>query len=109
MPSVQRGGVDKLGKRRYRARWYDEDRRRHARGGFETECAAWAFLDDKVKEIAALRRGDILPTSDRVQTIDDLVDLFLDKHGRTIDPATKSKLTRQLKHARAEFGTRHPD
>jgi len=35
--------------------------------------------------------------------------LFLEKHGRTIDPATKRKLEPQLKHTRAEFGARHPD
>ncbi len=38
-----------------------------------------------------------------------LLDLFLDKHGRTIDPATTRKLTAQLKHVRAEFSDRHPD
>jgi integrase len=40
---------------------------------------------------------------------DALIDGFLERHGATIDPATKRKLTRQLRHARATFGNRHPD
>jgi integrase len=37
------------------------------------------------------------------------LDTFLERHGATIDPATKAKLKQQLKHARAAFGERHPD
>jgi integrase len=35
--------------------------------------------------------------------------VFLSKHGRTVDPATKRNLTTQLRKARSEFGDRHPD
>jgi integrase len=42
-------------------------------------------------------------------TVDELFDLFLEKHGRTVDPATERKLTAQLRKAREEFGDRVPD
>jgi integrase len=38
-----------------------------------------------------------------------LLDLFLERHGRTVDAATERKLRAQLKHARTSFGDRHPD
>lgn len=67
------------------------------------------FLDGLLDEVKALRRGEVLPAGDRPGTVDALLDLFLDKHGRTVDPATKRKLTAQLHKARGEFGDRHPD
>jgi integrase len=108
MPSTQRGSVDKVGGR-WRARWYDEQGCRHARGGFPTKSAARDWLAGKVDEVSALRRGEAIPASERSQTVDSLLDVFIDKHGRTVDRATKAKLTAQLKHARSEFGDRHPD
>jgi integrase len=38
-----------------------------------------------------------------------LLDLFIEKHGRLVDPATTRKLTAQLRKAREEFGERLPD
>jgi integrase len=108
MPSIQRGGVRKRSGK-WSARWYDEDGKRREAGGFDTRTAALDVLERKVEEVAALRRGDLTPTRDRPQTIDTLLDLFLDKHGRTVDTATKRKLTAQLRKARAEFSDRHPD
>ena len=35
--------------------------------------------------------------------------MFLDKHGRNVDPATRGKLAAQLKYARTTFGSRSPD
>lgn len=55
----------------------------------------------------AIRSGSIAPT--RPATVDALLDSFLEKHGRTIDPATERKLKQQLKHARTTFGSRQPD
>jgi integrase len=108
VPSVQRGSVVKRGKR-WAARWYDEQDRYRFAGGFETKSIAREWVDDKVEEVASLRRGDQLPVADRSGTVDALLDVFLDKHGRTIDPATKRKLSAQLRKARSEFGDRHPD
>jgi integrase len=59
--------------------------------------------------VLALRRGERIPVSHRPQTTDALLDAFLERHGATVDPATKRKLTRQLKQAREAFGSRHPD
>lgn len=114
MPSVQRGSVVKRG-RTWQARWREPDpndrtkERQRGRGGFPTKSAAWAYLDDRAKEVLALRRGDLIPAGHRPQTVDSLLDSFLERHGATVDPATKAKLERQLKHARQAFGERHPD
>ena len=108
MPSVQRGSVVRRGKR-WGARWYDETGSRRFRGGFETRSAAREFVEAKADGVLALRRGDLVPTRDRPETVEALLDLFLEKHGRVVDPATKRKLTAQLRKAREEFGERQPD
>lgn len=108
MPSVQRGSVRKRDTS-WQARYYDDEGRRRYVGGFPTRTAALGWLDSKTKDVAALRRGEILPVRDRPQTVDDLLDLFLDKHGRKVEASTKRNLTTQLRKARREFGDRHPD
>src|SRR5262245_37593755 len=66
--------------------------------------------DETVARETAVRFGDRLPQpAAGIGNVDELIDAFLEKHGRTVDPATVRKLTAQLKHARAEFGGRHPD
>jgi integrase len=107
MPSVQRGSVVKRGKV-WAARWYDDEDVRRFRGGFETKSAARDFVDREVGKVAALRRGDTLPVRDRPTTVDELLDVFLEKHGAKVDPATKRNLTTQLRKARGEFGDRQP-
>lgn len=108
MPAKQRGSVVRRGAR-WAARWYAESGERCFQGGFDTKSAAREWVENKVDEVAALRRGDLLPTRDRPATVDALIDLFLEKHGRLIDPATTRKLTAQLRKAREEFGERLPD
>ena len=105
MPSKQRGSVVKRG-RTWQARWYDENGRRHARGGFETKTAADEWLDPKVKEVSALRRGD-LPTPDKVPTVNELVLGYLATH--EVDPATTKKLFYELGHATRAFDGRRID
>jgi integrase len=110
MPSVQAGRLVKEPKSgRWGARWYDEGGVRRYKGGFATKTAAREWLDSTLREVVALWRGDLIPTRERPATIAALLDVFLDKHGRTVDPATKRKLTAQLKHARSDFADRHPD
>jgi hypothetical protein len=109
MPAKQSGSVAKRGPRNYQARYRDENGNQRGQGGFETRTAAREWLDNRMNEVLALRRGDLVPTRDRPATVDVLLDVFLEKHGRTIDAATKRKLEAQLRRARAEFGTRHPD
>jgi integrase len=108
MPSTQRGSVVKRGNR-WGACYYDEHRTRRFQGGFETKSAAREWVEDKADEVEALRRGALIPTPDRPETVGVLLDLFLEKHGRTVDPATKRKLTAQLRKPRDQFGDREPD
>jgi integrase len=104
----QRGSVTRRGKD-WRARWRDENGKLCERSGFRTSADAWAFLDPKVDEVSALRRGDLIPTCDRPQTVDELLNVFLEKHGRTLDSLTVRKMTAQFRKVRKEFGDRHPD
>jgi integrase len=100
MPAKQRGSVVRKAKG-WAARWYDEDDVRRFQGGFETKSAAREWVDDKVDEVAALRRGD-LPRPSEVPTVDALIDGFLETH--EVDPATTDKLRYELAHAKREFG-----
>jgi hypothetical protein len=104
MPSVQRGQVVKLGGSW--GRWYDEPGERHRQAGFATKSTAREWLDDKVDEVNAVRRGVAIAPAAR-STVTNLVDLFLDLH--EVDPATTRKLRAQLKHASDAFGGRQPD
>src|SRR5690242_3311842 len=106
MPSDQRGSVVKRGKRNYAARWYDETGGRCYQGGFETQSAAREWVDGKVKEVAALRRGE-LPHPATLPTVDELLDMFL--AGHEVDPATIVKLRYELAHARRAFGDKRID
>lgn len=108
MPSVQRGTIVKRDKT-WTVRYYDAEGVRRSPGGFATRSEAAEFLDRTLDEVEALRRGEVLPAGDKPGTVEALLDLFLDKHGRTVDSATKRNLTTQLRKARAEFGDRHPD
>src|SRR4051794_7845423 len=107
MPAKQRGSVVKRGTV-WQARWRDESGEQRGEGGFETRTAARDWLDDRIEEVLALRRGDLLPTRDRPATVEVLLDLFIEKHGRTVDPSTKRTLETRLRYARAEFGDRTP-
>jgi integrase len=108
MPSVQRGTIVKRGKT-WQARYRDENGQQRGMGGFATKSAAAEWLENRTKEVAALRRGDLIPFAHRPQTITALLDAFETRHGSTVDRATLRKLKSQLRQARAMFGDRHPD
>jgi integrase len=108
MPARQRGSVLRRGSA-WAVRFYDENGSRRFQGGFDTKTAARDWLDDQVKEVAALRRGELLPVSHRPATIDALIDMFEQRHGANLDPATVRTMKSSLRHARATFGDRHPD
>jgi integrase len=95
--------------RNYQARWRDENGDQRGRGGFETKTAAREWLDAKLDEIQALRDGAAIPVSHRPTSVNALLDMFEDKHGRTLDPLTLRTDKSSLKHARRAFGDRHPD
>ena len=73
MAKKQRGSVVKRGNRNYGVRYYDENRIRRYQGGFEKQGDAEEWAEGKAKEVLALRRGDLIPTGDRPQTVDALM------------------------------------
>lgn len=110
VPKAQRtGSVVKFASGKFGVRYYDEHGVRRRAGGFATKTAAGEWLDNRIADVAALRRGDVVSREHRPPTVSALLDTFLERHGATVDPATKRKLQRQLKGARAAFGDRHPD
>jgi integrase len=105
MPARQRGSVVRKGAG-WAARWYDDEGARRFQSGFETKSAAREWVDAKVDEVAALRRGD-RPTPTDLPTVTELVDGYLAAH--EVDPATIDKLRYELAHAKRKFGDRRID
>jgi integrase len=93
--------------RLWEARWINADGARRSKTGFRLKTDARNHARAESDLARRVRAG--LALIDPFATVDELVDTFLEKHGRTIDPATRHKLATQLKHARKEFGTRRPD
>ena len=80
VPSLQRGSVVKRGKT-WGVRWYDDEASRRFRGGFDTKSAAREWIDNKVDEVAALRRGDpLIVRRLEIPTFDELADEYLAQH-----------------------------
>lgn len=87
------------------AAWPDANGQRRRKAGFASEDEALAYAVDAARGIG------LEPTvaAHRPATVDALLDLFLEKHGATVDPATTKKLLRELRRARETFGDRQPD
>jgi integrase len=110
MPATQNGSVIQRGKV-WQARWFDADRKRRSKN-FRTKSEGRTFLRDEIDrvELAIERKClglDGVPETP--ETVNELLDTFLANWGRTVDPATLDKVTRQLKRLRDTFGTRQPD
>src|SRR5262245_60603127 len=103
MPARQRGRIEKLPSGRWSARFYDDQGARRRQGGFATTSEAGEWLERKLHEVAALRRGDRLAPSD-IPTVTGLVDAFL--AGHEVDPSTTQRLRYELVHATRTFGDR---
>jgi len=102
MPSLQRGSVVKRG-RKWAARYYDENSERRFRGGFDTKTDARAWVDDKAKEVSALRRGDpVAVKRQTIPTLAELVDEYLAVH--SAEANTLRTLRERLRPAVARFG-----
>ncbi len=95
----QRGG--------WLAAWPDANGKRRRKAGFATEDEALAYAVDASRGIGV----DVVAAASthRPTTVDELLDLFLDKKGATWSSLTTKKNLRQLRPARASFGDRHPD
>jgi integrase len=105
MPARQRGYLEKLPSGRWSARYYDENgKQRRAGQAWRTKTEAADWLRAKVDETERLRRGEA-PAPEQIDlTVEEAVDRYLAQHD--VDPATISKLTRELKHAKTRFGDR---
>lgn len=107
--SSQRGSVVKLA-RGYGVRYYDATGKRQRASGFgpgrEGKAAAVAFLNAKLAEVEATKRGD-RPRATEIPTVNEIVNTFLASH--EVDPATTNKLRYELKHATRAFGDRRID
>jgi integrase len=101
MPSIQRGSVVKYG-RGWGVRYYDEHGKRKRQAGFGTKSEAREWLEDKSKEVAALRRGDPSVVRRRhMPTLGELVDEYLGQHN------AEANTLRTLK-ARLRYATEGP-
>jgi hypothetical protein len=96
MPAETRGSVFKT-RGGYGIRW-PEHGKRPQRSGFATRTAARRWFAEQVAP--RLRSG--LPSSDL--TFAEFSDLFLERHGATVAPATKHTLEERLAPARQQFG-----
>lgn len=96
MPSVQRGSVVKKGT--WGARYRDENGKERYHGGFATKSEAREWLDRKVKEVAALRRGDLQTIRRRdMPTLGELVTEFIGQHAA--EDSTIASLEKRLRYA----------
>jgi hypothetical protein len=103
MPARQRGSVEKLATS-WGVRFVDESGVRRRQSGFATKTAARRWLDQKVNEVEALRRGDCTTRSRESLTLSEAIARFLAQHD--VDVTTTNKLTRQLRQAESVFGNR---
>jgi integrase len=101
MPSVQRGSTVKRG-HKWGARWYDESGERQFRGGFGTRSGAREYVDNKVEQVVALRRGDPSVLRRRqMPTLGEPVDEYVGQHN------AEANMIRNLK-ARLRYATEGP-
>jgi integrase len=106
MPARQRGSVEKLAKC-WSVRFVNENGVRRRQGGFATKTQARNWLDSKINEIEALRRGEGHAPARQDISVSEAISRYLAQHD--VDVATTKKLTRQLQQAEAVFGDRSLD
>src|SRR5262245_50788940 len=99
MPAEARGHVRKLPSGTWQLRYYDRNGVRHSGGAFSTKSEAWAHYRDTVEpEI----RGRVVARRDL--TLCELVDTFLERHGKVRSPRTVRTLRERMKRPLDEFG-----
>ena len=99
MPAEARGHVRKLPSGKWQLRYYDRKGERHSGGAFLTKSEAWTHYRDVVEpelqgRVAA--RRDV--------TLTELVDIYLERHGKVAKPATIKTLRWRMKRPLDEFG-----
>jgi integrase len=105
MPSRQRGRIERLPSGRWSVRFYDESGARVRQGGFETKTAASEWLDRKLQDVQALRRGDAHAVARAEEiTFAELAERYLAAH--EAQDVTIARLRSQLLTAVDAFGER---
>lgn len=104
MPAAQNGRVDRPpSESSWRARWSDEHGKQRSKRGFETKTLARKFVNEEVKRVEKLRRGErVVLASHEVPTLQQLVDEFLLIH--SAEANTIKTLTERLRYATRMFG-----
>lgn len=99
MPATQRGQVDRIGRGRWRLRWYDRDGDRRTKSPFPSKTAAVAYFRDVVEPTL---RGEAAPLPEL--TLAEFVPMYLDRHAATVRRRTVDTLRERLRHAVRAFG-----
>jgi hypothetical protein len=98
MPATQRGQARRLPSRRWQLRYYDADGERQNGGVFPSKTAALDHYRDTIEP----RLNGIVPT--RELTFAELVDVYLERHGRIRSASTVRTIRHRLARPLAVFG-----
>jgi hypothetical protein len=99
MPAEARGHVRKLPSGKWQLRYYDRDGRHRSGGAFTSKTEALKHYRDAIEPELRGR-----PAARRDVTLAELVDVFLERHGKLAKPATIDTLRWRLKRAVDHFG-----
>ena len=98
MPAEARGHVRKLPSGKWQLRYYDAKGGHRSGGAFPTKSEAWAQYREVIEPELHGRvvRRDV--------TLSELVDKFLDRHGKIANPRTVRTLRERLKRPLDDYG-----
>jgi integrase len=99
MPAEARGHVRKLPSGKWQLRYYDAKGGHRSGGAFSTKSEAWAHYRDVVEPELSGR-----PVARRDITLTELVDTFLDRHGKVAKAATIATLRNRMKRPLDDYG-----
>ena len=102
MPADQRGSARKLPSGLWQLRYFvgeGKERKRLSGGVFKTETAAHRHFRDVIEPELNGR-----PVARRDLTLSELVDLFLERHGKVAKPATVKTIRWRMKRPLDEYG-----
>ena len=100
MPAEARGHVRKLPSGKWQLRYYDAKGGHRSGGAFSTKSEAWAHHRDVVEPELHGR-----PVARRDLTFSELVEVFLERHGKVAKPVTIETLRWRLKRPLDDYGT----
>jgi hypothetical protein len=99
MPAEARGHVRKLPSGKSQLRYYDSKGARHSGGAFPTKSEAWNHYRDVIEPELNGR-----PAARRDLTLRELVDVFLERHGKIATPRTIRTLRERLRRPLDDYG-----